>query len=328
MEDWFLLHRCLELAEHGRGKTGINPMVGAVLVRDGKIIAEAWHEEFGKAHAERALLETFTGPAEPDDVLYINLEPCCHRGKKTPPCTEAIIEAGVKNLVYGMEDPNPLVAGLGLRQLRNAGVNVRGPVERARCEWLNRGFTSYIRKGRPWITLKMAQTAAGAIAKPSGEPLKITSPEQDRWAHEHFRAKHDAILVGVETVVRDDPQLTVRYGDASFQPFRIVLDPHLRIPLTAKVVSGALASGTLVIRDTEESEETEESEALLCERGVRILTIPIKDDCFAWAELWKVLTTPQEDFRGITSILVEGGPRTWEAFREAGIVDMEVVLRG
>jgi diaminohydroxyphosphoribosylaminopyrimidine deaminase/5-amino-6-(5-phosphoribosylamino)uracil reductase len=299
-------------------------MVGAVLVREGRILAEAWHEEFGKAHAERALLERLEGLVDPGDVLYVNLEPCCHRGK-TPPCTDIIIERGVKNVVYGMDDPNPMVAGLGLEQLRKAGVDVRGPLERARCEWLNTGFTSFIRKGRPWVTLKQAGTRDGRIATEDGSPLKITSQEQDRWAHRELRARHDAILVGVETIVRDDPQLTVRHGDTGFQPLRIVLDPHLRMPLTAKVISGDRARGTFVLCGPDHPLATLEE---LQRRGVRIAVIPIRGGLFAWEKLWNALTTPTGDFHGIATILVEGGRRTWHTFREARAVDMEVTLVG
>ena len=135
------IHRCLTLAERGRGKVGLNPLVGAVLVRNGRIIAEAFHAGFGKVHAERQLLENLDQKISTEDILYVNLEPCCHQGK-TPACIDIIRERGVKNVVFGMIDPDPLVQGKGIECLRNAGIEVIGPVERARSEWLNRGFVS------------------------------------------------------------------------------------------------------------------------------------------------------------------------------------------
>ena len=311
------LYRCLELAARGRGKTGINPLVGAVLVRDGRIIAEAFHEEFGKPHAERALLEEDHPPSprlrgaskiSSNDTLYVSLEPCCHSGKKTPPCAQLLVERGVKRVGIGMIDPNPAVAGKGIEYLRKNGVEVIGPLMPAECVRQNRGFVSLMRHGRPWITLHEARTIDGRHAKPDGSPLKITNEEQDEWSHEFLRAKHDAILVGIGTVLSDDPQLTVRRagsGDRGpgSQPYRIVLDAEGRLPADAKV------------------------------RGDRLMHItkndvPVKDGMFDWSALWKKLTTPSENFYGISSILVEGGPKTWKFFKDAKMADEEVILVG
>ena len=335
------MHRCLELAERGRGKVGTNPLVGAVLVRKDRIVAEAFHEGFGKRHAERALLEDFRGAVEPSDVLYVNLEPCCHQGK-TPACTDIIRERGVRQVVFGMIDPDPLVAGKGIACLQKAGIAVAGPIERARCEWLNRGFVSLRTKGRPWVTVRRALTRDGKIAKPDGSPLKITSEEQDRWTHEWLRARHDAILVGVGTIVSDDPLLNTRLrpsplrsaettdGQARFiqglpSPLRIVLDPHLRIPADACVINGECFSGTMIIAAADADKD---KRRVLTEEGVRIAEVMLKDGCFDLPALWKVLTTPSGDFHGIASVLIEGGARTWEVFRKAGVVDQEVVLMG
>jgi len=326
------LHRCLALAEQGRGKTGINPLVGAVLVRRGKIIAEAFHEGYGRLHAERALLTQCTAPLEPEDVLYVNLEPCSHRGK-TPPCTDILIERGVKYVVYGLKDPNPQVAGKGIAALERAGITVTGPVERARSAWLNRGFTTLQEKGRPWITLKRAQTKTGLTAAPDGSRLTITSKEQDTWSHAHLRAKHDAILVGVGTILADDPQLSTRFIQNTntevdqHSPLRIVLDPKLRIKEDARVLSKELAQGTVVISGSGLGSGLAKKgriEAL----GTRVWECPLDGELFAWKALWELLTTPKGDFFGITSILVEGGAKTWEAFEDAGMVDEEMVLVG
>lgn len=333
MLDDIFLHRCLALAARARGHTGINPMVGAVLVRDGKIIAEAYHEQFGCPHAEANLIKKFDQKIQQQDGLYLNLEPCCHREKKTPPCTEAIIKSGIKRVIIGMVDPNPEVAGKGIAELRKNGIEVISPVERARCEWFNRGFVSLMTKGRPWITLKRAQTRSGAIACDDGSRMEITSAEQDAWSHQYLRAKHDAILVGVGTVVSDDPQLTIRnadFGMRNFQPLRIVLDPDLRIPLSAKIVSGGMANGTIVTKkDSKDSRDSNEKLQQLRDRGVRIMELPVDaSGAFDLNALFQVLTEPTADFYGITSILVEGGRKTWEAFRKAKAVDCEVALLG
>lgn len=324
MMNGVFMHRCLTLAEKGRGKQGANPLVGAVLVRDGLIIAEAFCEGFGLLHAERHLLQDYRREILPSDILYVNLEPCCHFGK-TPPCTDIIIERGVKKVVYGMVDPDSLVLGKGIICLLKAGIRVMGPVERARCEWLNRGFVSLRTKGRPWVTVRRAQTKDGVIAHPDGSSLKITSEEQDRWKHEWLRGRHDAILVGVQTVIADDPELTVRFGLDVPSPLRIVLDPKFRIPLTARVVNGVLASGTMVITSPG-SDPNKRKE--LTERGVGVTEIPLKSGQFDLLSLWKMLTTPSGDFHGIASILIEGGAKTWQSFREAGVVDEEATLMG
>ncbi|MDA1208932.1 MAG: bifunctional diaminohydroxyphosphoribosylaminopyrimidine deaminase/5-amino-6-(5-phosphoribosylamino)uracil reductase RibD [bacterium] len=296
------IHHCLKLAEKGRGVVGINPMVGAVLVHGDQVLAEGWHAGYGKPHAELALLQNNKHIVSTDDVLYINLEPCCHHGK-TPPCTGAIIANGIRTVVFGMYDPNSFVAGRGIATLRAAGIHVLGPVLPELCRRLNRGFVSLHEQGRPFITLKKARTKDG---RTSG---KITTPEQDEWSHQWLRGKHDAILVGVDTVIADDPSLTIRTQDQGLkdqgrQPLRIVLDPKGRMPSDAKLAL-ELADGTMVITKKD---------------------IPYRDGQFNLQKLLKFLSTPTDDFHGIASILVEGGQRTWESFRNAGFVDEEVVL--
>ena len=322
MSEAAFIHRCLSLAREGQGKVGNGAMVGAVLVRDGRITAEAFHEGFGKPHAERSLLENFKERIEPSDILYVNLEPCCHHGK-TPPCTDIIIERGVKRVIIGMQDPDASVAGKGIAALRATGISVEGPIERASAEYLNRGFFSVRTKGRPFVTIHRAQTRDGQIAKPDGSPLKITSEEQDKWNHQFLRARHDAIVVGVETIVRDDPRLTVRYNEASWQPLRIILDPRLRIPRDAHVVSDAEKDRTIIVTSVLAAEARD-----LREKGVNVITVPSEKGVFHWPALWTALTTPRESFHGITSVLVEGGRRTWEIFEDAGMVDEEVMLVG
>ncbi len=333
MHDVFI-RRCLTLAEKGRGKTGINPIVGAVLVREREIIAEGFHEEFGKPHAERMLLQNYEQKIRSTDTLYVNLEPCCHTHKKTPPCTEMLIERGIKNVVIGMIDPNPKVAGKGIGLLRSHGVTVTvASGMTADCLRLNRGFVSLMTKGRPWITLKSARTMDGQIANADGSPRRITSKDQDAWSHRMLRAKHDAILVGIGTVLKDDPQLTIRFPSPACLEFvewgegiegrglwRIILDPNLKTPESARVVR----HGTIVVASSPDLKKANELE----KKGVRVLNVPMKKGVFDWDFLWKILMTPVDDFHGISSILVEGGPKTWEVFRQSHLVDEEVQLIG
>lgn len=326
-----ILRVCLDLAAKGRGSVGINPMVGAVLVRGDSIIAEGFHKGFGLPHAERHLLEKFEQKIDSKDTLYINLEPCCHLNKKTPPCTEIILERGVKNVVYGMKDPNPQVSGKGIEYLIKKGVQVTGPILEQECKRLNRGFTSIMTKKRPWITLKKAQTVDGRMANSDGSPLKITTPKQDAWSHAFLRARHDAILVGVGTIGSDNPSLTVRYDTAGHphkllvQPWRIILDPHARCPHSARVLTDSFASRTMVVVSHDVPEVTCQS---LSRHGARVVRCHATGHIFDLQELCSLLITPTHDFHGISSILVEGGARTWEIFKDAGIVDEEVRLLG
>lgn len=321
------MHRCLELAREGRGCVGNGALVGAVLVRDGVIIAEGLHTGFGKPHAERQLLEKFEQKISSSDTLYVNLEPCCHHGK-TPPCTDIIIDRGIKHVVYGMRDPDQRVSGQGIAALQNAGVDVTGPVERAACEWLNRGFISVRTKGRPWITLKQAIAADGSISNPDGSPKAITSAAQNAWSHARLRATHDAILVGVGTILSDNPQLTVRDTEVAVRPRRIVLDPHGRIPSDAKVLTDEHHARTIVVGCTGSAGFAQAKDALL-QTGVTLLEVDMTaDSSLALHQLWPQLLSLDGGAGGITSILVEGGRKTWLFFRSAGVLDMQVILAG
>jgi diaminohydroxyphosphoribosylaminopyrimidine deaminase/5-amino-6-(5-phosphoribosylamino)uracil reductase len=322
MQHTLFMQRCLELAALGRKAVGNGALVGSVLVRDGTIIAEGYHHAFGQAHAERDLLESFTGKIQPTDILYVNLEPCCHTGKQ-PPCTDIILERGVKHVVIGMRDPDSRVSGKGIEILRAQGVTVEGTVLRAECEWLSRGFISVRTKQRPWITTKMAKMADGRIANADGFPLAITSPEQNAWSHKYLRARHDAILVGVQTIINDNPTLDARLSDRpDYYPWRIILDPHGRIPVNAKVVTDTHASSTMIIVNPENQEKIE----YLRKNGVHIFAVPLTNEGVVWEDLWKVLLGSDGDFHGVTSVLVEGGAKTWEMFTKANLVDMDIQL--
>jgi diaminohydroxyphosphoribosylaminopyrimidine deaminase/5-amino-6-(5-phosphoribosylamino)uracil reductase len=342
------MRRCLELASLGRWNVGNGALVGAVLVRGDTIIAEGYHSHFGGPHAERMLLENYQGTIEPDDVLYVNLEPCCHTGK-TPPCTDIIIERGVKHVVYGMLDSDHRVAGKGSEVLRSKGVTAEGPFLRTECEYANRGFTTVRMEGRPWVTIKMAMDRAGRISNDDGSPLKITSNEQDVWSHTWLRSRHDAILVGVQTIIADDPSLNTRFAqntDIPFlsglntisdhslnkkmiqkKPLRIILDPHFRIPVDARVCDASLQP-TLICVVSESLHNDYPKARALKDKGAIIKEVELASDGgFAWASLWNALLTPSGDYHGITSILVEGGLKTWRAFSERD-VDEQVKLTG
>lgn len=323
------MRRCIELARRGQGRTGVNPMVGAVLVRDGTVIAEGCHEAFGKAHAERQLLENFDQKMRSTDVLYVNLEPCCHTEKKTPPCAQYLVERGVKNVVYGMRDPNPAVSGRGAELLIKNSVQVSGLILEQECKRLNRGFVSLMTKRRPWITLKRAVTMDGRHCKDDGSFLKITTQQQDEWSHRMLRARHDAILVGVGTILADNPRLTIRRTENPPPLMRIVLDAKLRIPLSATVTGDEHAERTIIVCGNRVSgEDAVEKIRVLEGRGVRVLRVAEEADAFRWDDLFQALITPTAGFSGISSILVEGGAHTWQSFRAAGVVDEEVTLIG
>jgi len=323
------MRRCLELAERGRGRVGSGAMVGAALVRDAKIIAEGWHEGFGKPHAEHMLLQNFRGSIEPTDILYINLEPClAHDTKKTSGCTEQILKRGIRRVAIGMTDPDFRVAGSSILALKRAECELKVGVLRAQCEYFNRGYINLRTKHRPWITLKKAQTRAGAISHEDGSPMRITSPEQDAWSHTFLRAKHDAILVGIGTVLKDNPLLTPRLNKKNDQnlplPYRLILDSRLQIPSNSSVVSDEYRHRTIIVADEKFYDMNTKEQ--LEQKDVRVIAVSTQDGCFDWKKLWEVLITPTEGFCGIASILVEGGRRTWTAFRDAKMIDAEVLL--
>src|SRR5688572_16925960 len=218
------------LAEKAAGRTSPNPMVGAVLVRDGKIVGSGFHPFAGGDHAEIVALKKAGNKAD-RATLYINLEPCNHYGR-TPPCTGSLIAAGVKEVVAGMEDPNPLVSGKGLRALARAGIKVRTGVLHEECRVLNEAFTKLITRGVPFVTLKLAASLDGKIATATGDARWISCEESRATVH-LLRNKYDAVVVGAGTVIADNPQLTCRIAGGR-DPWRIILDARLRIPLNAE----------------------------------------------------------------------------------------------
>lgn len=229
------MQRAIELALKGTGYTDPNPRVGAVIVKDGRIIGEGYHERYGELHAERnALAHCTEDPA--GAVIYVTLEPCCHHGKQ-PPCTDALIEAGISEVFVGSLDPNPLVAGKGISILRDAGIKVTTDFMREECDAINEIFFRYITTGIPYVTVKYAMTLDGKIASVTGKSKWISCAESRRYVH-RLRAEHMAIMAGIGTVLADDPMLNVRDADG-MDPVRVICDTELRTPLDSHVVMTA-----------------------------------------------------------------------------------------
>jgi diaminohydroxyphosphoribosylaminopyrimidine deaminase/5-amino-6-(5-phosphoribosylamino)uracil reductase len=231
--DQEFMARALELAMRGQYTADPNPCVGCVLVQDGRILAEGWHVVAGGPHAEADALAK-AGAAARGSTAYVSLEPCDHQGR-TPPCTQALLAAGVARVVYAMDDPNPLVAGKGAARLRAQGVAVQSGLLADRAEQLNRGFLQRMRTGRPYVRVKMAASLDGRTALASGESRWITS-RPAREDVQHFRARSSVILTGVGTILADDPALNVRLAESNRQPLRVVLDSQLRTPSDSRVL--------------------------------------------------------------------------------------------
>lgn len=341
------MRRAIELAWRGWGWTNPNPLVGCVLVRDGRIIGEGWHEKCGQAHAERNALADCarraaeepagercadTAPnADPargharGATAYVTLEPCCHTGKQ-PPCTEALIAAGVARVVVGSRDPNPLVAGKGSAKLREAGIRVDEDALRAECDELNPIFFRFISRKTPYVVAKWAMSADGKIACASGDARWVSGPESRRDTHE-LRHRLAAIAVGIDTVLADDPLLTCRRQDEpGNQPLRVVLDSRLRIPEDCALVRSCaqgeapLAVATCASVDdpaTDAGAKAQRMHAL----GVEVLHVP--QDAVGHVAVRPLLSALGE--KGIDSLLVEGGSGIHGAFFDEGAVDEVVV---
>lgn len=297
----------IEEAKKGEGWTNPNPMVGAVIVKDGKIISRDYHHRCGEFHAERnAILnckEDMYG-AE----IYVTLEPCCHYGK-TPPCTEIIIESGIKKVYVGSVDSNPLVAGKGVQILREHGIEVVTGVLEEECKEMNQIFFHYMKYRKPYIVMKYAMTADGKIATRTGASKWITGEEARKRVQES-RHKYMGIMVGVNTVLEDNPRLTCRL-EGKKSPVRIVCDTHLRTPLTAEVVMTAKETETILATASDDSHEKRRYEEI----GCKVLTIPQKAGHIDLQILMEKLGE-----MGIDSILLEGGAALNGSALESGIV--------
>lgn len=297
----------LQLAQRGAGQVNPNPMVGAVIVKEGRVIGQGWHEKFGGLHAERnALAQCKESPEHA--TLYVTLEPCCHHGK-TPPCTDAILQAGISKVVIGSSDPNPLVAGKGVEILREHGISVIEGVEKQACDQLNAPFFHFIQHKTPYGILKYAMTLDGKIATHTGASQWITGEAAREQVHRD-RNRYAAIMVGVGTVCTDNPLLTCRLQGGR-NPIRIICDSKLRTPLTARVVQTAQEIPTILATCVEQGTHTQPYQAAGCE----VLTIPAKNGHVDLQILMQQLGQ-----RGIDSVLVEGGATlNWSAL-QAGVI--------
>lgn len=307
----------LRLAKKGEGTTSPNPLVGAVLVKRGKIIGQGYHKKAGYAHAE---IEAFNDAAKKKNsikgaTLYVTLEPCCHTKKRTPPCVKAIIESGISKVFVSMLDPNPEVAGKGIKMLRRKGINVGVGILEEKAKQLNEAFTKYITTGKPFVILKLAATMDGKIAAYTGDSKWIGSPTQRKYAHQ-LRAKLDGIMVGIETVLKDNPSLNVRLGKKTAKdPIPIVLDSKLRIPLD----SNLLKIHNKIIIATSDKSKTRKAKNLES-LGATILNIKKdKNGQLSLKELAKKLGKHE-----IMSVLIEGGSKVAASALKSEIVDKVV----
>jgi len=310
-EDIEYMRRAMELAERGVGFTNPNPMVGAVIVKGGKVVGEGWHERCGEWHAERNAFKNCTVSAK-GATMYVTLEPCCHYGK-TPPCTEAIIEHGIARVVVGMEDPNPLVAGKGIALLREAGIEVVCGVEEEALREQNRVFLKYISTKLPWVAMKTAMTLDGKIATRTGDSKWITGAEARAYVHE-LRHRFMAIVVGIGTAVADDPLLNCRIeGHGVRQPIRVVVDSNARLSLDSQLVKTVGEYRTIVAHTRFAPEERVKA---LRETGVEMLLCKEKEGLVDVRNLLELLGQS-----GIDSILLEGGGSLNYTFLTEGLAD-------
>lgn len=313
------MERAIELAWQGRGWTSPNPLVGAVVVKDGQIVGEGFHPQAGKPHAEIYALDAAAEEAE-GATLYVTLEPCAHHGR-TPPCVERVLASGVSRVVVAVQDPNPLVAGKGLQRLRDAGIEVAVGVGADEATRLNERFFKYIKTKRPFVAIKTGMSLDGKIATASGESQWITN-DNSRGHVQILRATYDAIMVGVNTVVQDNPRLTCRIPGGR-QPLKIIIDSMARTPINANIFAKP-TSGTAHLRSNTlicvGSKAPEERLRALREVGAEILVCADAgfsvDTHIDLAKLMPVLGK-----REITSVLLEGGGTLNAAALDAGIVD-------
>ena len=296
------MSRCLELAVMGMGSVSPNPMVGAVLVHEGRIIGEGYHEQYGYAHAE---VNCINSVKEEDkhlishSTIYVSLEPCSHHGK-TPPCADLIIERGIPSVVTGSGDPNPLVAGRGIKKLRDAGVEVTEHVMERECDFLNRRFMTYHTRQRPYIILKWAQSEDGFFAPDDDRQVWLTNEYSKKLVHK-WRTEEDAILVGTRTTLIDDPQLTARLWEGR-NPLRILIDMDLKVPAESRIFDDEAM--TLVYNASKEKLEF----GTVYVKVDRDKPLPqqIADDLY---------------HRKILSVIIEGGAYTLNTFISAGLWD-------
>ena len=303
--------RALQLAKHGLYTTDPNPRVGCVIVRDGRVVGESWHRRAGEPHAEVHAL-TAAGKQAHGATAYVTLEPCCHHGR-TPPCSEALVKAGIARVVAAMPDPNPRVASQGIAELEKAGIRVDIGLLQAESERLNPGFISRMTRGRPYLRVKLAASLDGRTALANGQSKWITG-EAARADVQRLRARSSAILTGIGTVLADDPALTVRDHDIGRQPLRVVVDPQLRMPPAARMLT--LPGETLIVT----SDEHATAAATLRAAGAEVLCQPLVSGRLDLKLLLELFAA-----REVNEVLVEAGATLCGELLQAGLVD-ELVL--
>jgi len=304
--DHAYMAQALQLAQRGLFTTTPNPRVGCVIVRDGKVVGEGWHERAGEPHAEINALNQ-AGDAARGATVYVTLEPCSHYGR-TPPCAGALIKAGVTRVVMAMRDPNPMVAGQGQAMLELAGIPTACGLLENEARELNVGFISRMERGRPWLRLKVAATLDGKTALNNGISQWITGPDARRDAH-RWRARSCAMLTGIGTVLADDPSFTVRDVETTRQPLKVVVDANLSMPLDANILQGARV---LVATGCDEEERIRQ----LQDTGAEVLVLPAEHGQIDLARLLQELGK-----RGLNEITVEAGKVLNGALLQAGVVD-------
>lgn len=329
-DDIRFMRRAMRLAERGRGNTKPNPVVGALIVKNGQVLATGFHKRAGGPHAEIDALAKLDMRAE-GATLYVTLEPCCHRGR-TGPCTESILGSGIRRVVVGCCDENPLVSGRGIAVLRKAGIAVDAGCLKDECRAQNRAFFTWIRAKRPWVTMKVAATLDGCIGdghekSRKGKQRWITGEPARASAHA-LRAASDAVLVGVDTALADDPRLTVRLerapGKTAPDPLRVVLDSHLRTPTRAALLRVAGARPPLVVgvANRKNSRSMLAKQRALVAAGAEVVLV--QADRNGHVSLPALLRLLGE--REVQSLLVEGGGRIHGAFVDAGLVDSVAIF--
>ncbi len=324
MNEKFYMKRTLKLALKAEGLTSPNPLVGAVIVKNGEVIAEDFHKKPGTPHAEALAIEK-AGDKARGSTLFVNLEPCCHTEKRTPPCTKAIINAGIKEVVIAMKDPNPMVSGKGIMELQKAGIIVKFGILEEEAKRLNEFYVKYITTGKPFVILKTAMTLDGKIATPQGESRWITGEKSRKLVHQ-LRSKVDAVMTAIGTVKTDDPLLTTRLTKGK-NPMRIIIDPELDIPLNSKILH--TPPETMIV--TKESSKLvldnfnidnkmldkiskAEKKKILLDRNIQL--IEYKGEKIDLDMLMEIIGK-----MGVTSLLIEGGSSLNAYALEDNIVD-------
>ncbi len=306
------MRSAITLAKKGAGQVSPNPLVGAVLVKHGRVVGKGYHKFFGGPHAEVVALSSAENKARGAD-LYVTLEPCCHQGK-TPPCVDILIEHGIRRVHIGMLDPNPRVHGRGVKKLKKAGIEVEVGLLEQECAQLNEAFIKYITANIPFVILKAALTLDGKIATCTGNSKWITGEESRKRGH-RMRYEADAVMVGSGTIITDDPLLTVRlYKGVKKNPLRIVVDSSLSIPLTSRVMQPGLAEKTIIATSPRKA-ATAKAQTIR-DRGAEVLAVKVRVGRIDLAALFTELGK-----RGIATVLIEGGSELNASALKSGLVD-------